>query len=87
MTLQNKKLFSDLAKIAEVLVEEKVTLVSLIGNNIQQTAGLGKKIFDSISDINVRMICLGASRHNFCFLVEEKFGPQCIQRLHKVFIE
>jgi len=87
VTIQNQKLFSDLEEIAEVHVEEKMTLVSLIGNNIQQTAGLGKKIFDAIAEINVRMICLGASRHNFCFLVEEKFGPQCIQRLHKVFIE
>lgn len=86
-TLLNKKLISDLEKIAEVKVEEKLSLISLIGNNINHTPGLAKKIFSTISDINVRMICLGASKHNFCFLVSEEQGELAIQQLHKVFIE
>lgn len=86
-TLLNKKLISDLEKIAEVKVEEKLCLISLIGNNINHTPGLAKKIFSTISDINVRMICLGASKHNFCFLVSEEQGEPAIQQLHKAFIE
>jgi aspartate kinase len=70
-----------------VQVEENLSLVSLIGNNINHTPGLGKAIFDTISDINVRMICLGASKHNFCFLVSEDKGAETIQRLHKKFVE
>lgn len=85
-TLLNKKLISDLALIAEVQVEEKLSLISLIGNNINHTPGLAKKIFDAIPDINVRMICLGASKHNFCFLVAEDQGPKAVQRLHETFI-
>ncbi len=85
-TLHNKKLFSELEKIAEVLVEKDLTLVALIGNNINHTPGLGKKIFEAISDINVRMICLGASRHNFCFLVDANNGAEALTRLHKIFI-
>lgn len=86
-TLLNKKLISDLSEIADVQVEENLSLVSLIGNNINHTPGLGKAIFDTISDINVRMICLGASKHNFCFLVSEDKGAETIQRLHKKFVE
>ncbi|KYG66849.1 lysine-sensitive aspartokinase 3 [Bdellovibrio bacteriovorus] len=86
-TLLNKKLIADLSQFADVQVEEKLTLISLIGNNINHTAGLAKKIFDSISDINVRMICLGASKHNFCFLVAEDQATAAIQKLHKSFIE
>lgn len=86
-TLLNKKLIVDLSQIAEVQVEENLSLVSLIGNNINHTAGLSKKIFETISDINVRMICLGASKHNFCFLVSEAQGALAIQRLHKAFVE
>ncbi|MBO9668225.1 MAG: lysine-sensitive aspartokinase 3 [Bdellovibrio sp.] len=86
-TLLNKKLIADLSEIADVHVEENLSLVSLIGNNINHTAGLGKEIFDTISDINVRMICLGASKHNFCFLVSEDKGPEAVQRLHKKFVE
>lgn len=86
-TLLNKRLIADLSQFADVQVEEKLTLVSLIGNNINHTSGLAKKIFESISDINVRMICLGASKHNFCFLVSEDKATQAIQQLHKNFIE
>jgi aspartate kinase len=85
-TLLNKKLLQELSEIAEVHVEENLSLVSLIGNNINHTPGLSQKIFTTVSDINVRMICYGASKHNFCFLVAEDKGPEAIQRLHKAFI-
>jgi aspartate kinase len=85
-TLLNRDLLLDLEKFAEVQVEENLALVSLIGNNINHTAGLAKKIFDSISDINVRMICLGASKHNFCFMIADSVGAEVINRLHLTFI-
>lgn len=84
--LINKSLLEELAKVAEVQVEDNLSLISLIGNNINHTPGLAKKIFEAISDINVRMICYGASRHNFCFLVDESKGTEVIQKLHKQFI-
>lgn len=86
-TLLNKELISDLEKLAVVQVEENLSLVSLIGNNINHTPGLAKKIFDQISDINVRMICLGASKHNFCFIVDTNQGAEAIKRLHHCFIK
>ncbi|MFS4459043.1 lysine-sensitive aspartokinase 3 [Bdellovibrio sp. HCB2-146] len=86
-TLMNTKLIEDLSKFADVQVEENLCLISLIGNNINHTAGLAKQIFDKIGNINVRMICLGASKHNFCFLVNEDQAVETIQRLHAGFIE
>ena len=85
--LLNKKLVHELSQFAEVQIEENLCLVSVIGNNINHTPGLAKKIFDAVSDINVRMICLGASKHNFCFLVDEAQGANAIQKLHKVFVQ
>lgn len=82
----HKALIEELSKVAEVHVESDLSLVSLIGNNINHTPGLAKRIFEAISDINVRMICYGASKHNFCFLVEEARGAEVIQKLHKQFI-
>ncbi len=87
MKVLTKDLLADLKKFAEVQFEEKLSLVSLIGNNINHTPGIARRIFESIADINVRMICLGASRHNFCFLVSEEQGPEVVRRMHKVFIE
>lgn len=83
----NELLIAELSKVAEVQIEKDLCLVSLIGNNINHTPGLSKSIFESIADINVRMICYGASRHNFCFLVQENQGPEVVQRLHQKFIQ
>lgn len=85
--LQNKQLFKDLEQYAQIEIEDHLTMVSLIGNKINHTPGLAKKIFQAIDDINVRMICLGASRHNFCFLVSDQEGAQALRRLHACFIE
>lgn len=85
--LVNKKMISDLSQFADVQVEEDLSLVSLIGNNINHTPGLSKRIFETIADINVRMICLGASKHNFCFLVSGKDGAEAVKRLHQAFIQ
>lgn len=86
-TLLNRELIADLEVVAAVVVEENLALVSLIGNNINHTPGLAKKIFETIPDINVRMICLGASKHNFCFMIDEMNGSEVIKRLHQTFIE
>lgn len=80
------QLVQDLKQFADVQLENGYSLVSLIGNNINHTPGLAKKIFSAIEDINVRMICLGASKHNFCFLVDATNGEKAIQKLHTEFI-
>lgn len=84
---ENVDLKKQLSEFAEVHLDSGFSLVSLIGNNINQTPGLAKKIFQEIPDINVRMICLGASKHNFCFLVKEEQGEEVVRRIHKTFIE
>ncbi|EQC50515.1 lysine-sensitive aspartokinase 3 [Bacteriovorax sp. DB6_IX] len=85
-TLLNSKIIETLGTLCDVKVEEGLSLVSLIGNDINHTPNLAAKIFNSLEGINVRMICLGASKHNFCFLVKESEATECIQRLHKEFI-
>lgn len=84
--LLDKNLIHELSKFAEVQIEENLSLISLIGNNINHTPGLAHQIFSAIPEINVRMICLGASKHNICFLVKEAHGPETIQRLHELLI-
>lgn len=86
-TLLNEELLSDLKQHAEVEVEQDLALISLIGNKINHTPGLAHRIFESLGEINVRMICLGASRHNFCFLVANGEAHEALKRLHKTFIE
>lgn len=86
-TLDNEALIQDLELLGEVIKERNYSLISLIGNKIHQTAGVGKNIFFALGDINVRMVCLGASDHNFCFVVEDEKADIAITRLHQFFIE
>jgi aspartate kinase len=85
--LAHAELFRDLRELGEVTIEEGFSLVSLIGNGMNHIAGLGVRIFGALDGINVRMICLGASKHNFCFLVQEEVATDVIQRLHRSLIE
>ena len=80
--LLQTELFLDLEKFCEVQVEKDLSLVSIIGNNINHTSGLAQKIFSCIADVNVRMICLGASKHNFCFVINENDGNSVVSKLH-----
>lgn len=85
-TTSNKKFIADLNKIGNVEYEHNYTLVSLIGNEMLQKAGLAKRLFSTISDVNIRLLCLGASPYNFNLLVSNKDGDKTIQCLHKEFI-
>ena len=67
--LINSTVVRELEQLCEVFVEHGLSLVAVVGNNIHQTNGVGTRIFECLSGINVRMICQGASEHNLCFLV------------------
>lgn len=85
-TTLNSDLLEELSSLCDIKIEKDLSLVSLIGNNINHTPGLAARVFKSLGDINVRMICLGASKHNFCFVVNGDCGEESIRRLHGEFI-
>lgn len=90
-TLVNKELLDELRQLGEVKVEEGLSVISLIGSDVNDSPGLAQAIFANLegqdSKIAVRMICQGASRHNFCFLVADRHGPAMVRKLHTRFIE
>ena len=73
---------SELEQLCEVSVEHDLSLVAIIGNNLNDTQGLGSNVFDNINDFNIRMICHGASAHNLCFLVGEQDANTVVEQLH-----
>lgn len=85
-TLTNKKFLADIAQIGSVETELGYTLVSIIGNEMLQHVGLAKRLFSQISDINIRLLCLGASPYNFNILVSNADGDKAIKAIHKEFI-
>lgn len=85
--LEDKYLLKDLERIADVRVDRGLSLVSLVGAEISKTPGLSKSIFSSLSDMNVRMICQGASASNICFLLSSSIASEAVKRLHAHFLE
>lgn len=91
LTLSTDNLLLELQELGKVSIEENISAITLIGNNINKEPGLAGRIFSSLetkdSKIAIRMICQGASKHSFCFLVADKYGEQSVKKLHKQFIE
>ena len=65
--LLNKKLITDLSKFADVQVEENLGLISLIGNNINHTPGLARRIFDADSGYQCANDLSGRQQTQFLF--------------------
>ena len=72
----------ELEQLCEVTVEHGLSLVAVIGNKLNSTSGIGRSIFETIADINIRMICHGASANNLCFLVDEGDANKVVEKLH-----
>lgn len=77
----------ELEELCKVEVEHDLCLVALIGNKMSERKGYAKQVFGTLEDLNLRMICYGASPHNLCFLVNESVAKQAIQKLHSELFE
>lgn len=83
----SQDLLKKLESIADIQVEKDLALIALVGNNLDSTAGVSGPLFNLLNDINIRLICHGASSHNLCFLLKEHDAAEAVKKLHKHFIE
>ena len=75
----------ELKGMANVRWENHKALVCLVGDQIRRRPEIAGQAFRAISDIDVRMICQGASERNISFLVDESRAVEAVQRLHRSF--
>lgn len=75
----------DLSAFCEVDVESGLALVAVIGNHVnyaQEQEGGASRIFNTLADDDLRLICHGASEHNVCFLVNQDSAKQIVKQIH-----
>lgn len=72
-----------LREFSEVSVETGLSLVAVIGNHLHSTRGITGSLFQALEQINMRLICHGASRHNLCFLLQDHEAPAVVKELHQ----
>ena len=71
--------------MANVRWENHKALVCLVGEQVRRRPEIASQAFRAIGDIDVRMICQGASERNISFLVDESRAEEAVQRLHRSF--
>ncbi|NUZ12655.1 lysine-sensitive aspartokinase 3 [Pseudoalteromonas sp. McH1-7] len=76
----------ELGEFCHVTVENNLTLVAMIGSEIQLRQ-CQLNLMDVLSQFNIRLICHGASKHNLCFLVEQQESDQVVQSIHAKLLE
>jgi aspartate kinase len=75
----------ELKGMANVRWENHKALVCLVGEQVRRRPEIAGQAFRAIGDIEVRMICQGASERNISFLVDESRAVEAVERLHRAF--
>jgi aspartate kinase len=76
---------ADLRGVAAVRWENHQALVCLVGEKIRRQPDVASRVFAAVSDMDVRMVCQGASDRTISFLVGESKVEEAVQRLHGTF--
>jgi aspartate kinase len=79
------KIAADLQDVADLRWENHQALVCLVGESIRRQPEIASQVFAAVSDMDVRVLCQGASDRTISFLVEESKVEESVQRLHNLF--
>ena len=79
------RIVEDLQHVADVRWENHKALVCLVGENIRRQPDLASRVFATVSDLDLRVVCQGASERTLSFLVDESKAEESVRRLHSAF--
>ena len=84
-TTHTQHICKELSEFSSVEMEPEQAIVCLVGENIRYTPGVAARVFDSLRDLNIRMISQGASLLNLSIVVAEKDLRHAVESLHTEF--
>ena len=78
-----------LHKIDPIIVENDLSIVALVGDNMKNHQGISGKMFRSLgkNNINIRAIAQGASERNISAVIANKDVKKALNTLHESFFE
>lgn len=82
-----KEIIKELEMFGSIEIDTDQTIVSIVGYHISKTENLLAKVFDSITEIPVRMVSFGGSQHNISILVSHEHKEKTLQLLNKGLFE
>lgn len=77
-----QQILKELEPLGTVETDTDQTIVSIVGNEIAESSDVLKKIFMAISEIPVRMVSYGGSRHNISLLIPSNYKQQTLQLIN-----
>lgn len=78
---------TDLRRLGDLSVEHDHAIVSLIGDGMRETAGIGARFFNTLRTVNVGMVSVGASEVNISIVIAEKDLEEAVGLLHNEFFD
>lgn len=78
-----KAIVKELEPFGNIEVEENHSIVSIVGNEISQTASVLAKLFEALTPVPIRMVSYGGSKHNVSLLIPSASKTQTLQLLNK----
>lgn len=77
-----QQIIKELEPLGTVEVDKDQTIVSIVGNQIADSSEVLKKIFVAMSEIPVRMVSYGGSRHNISLLISSGYKQKALQLIN-----
>ncbi|HEX4958853.1 MAG TPA: aspartate kinase, partial [Lacibacter sp.] len=77
------EIIKELEPFGTIDIDKNMSIVSIVGNEIAKTENVLTKLFDSLSDVPVRMVSYGGSPHNISLLVPSDDRTKTLQALNK----
>lgn len=77
------EIIQELEMYGRIMVDEKQSIISIVGNKIANTQGVLSRIFNSIKTVPVRMVSFGGSQHNISLLVAQEHKEKALRLLHE----
>jgi len=76
-------------KVKPVIVEENLSVVALVGENMKNRHGLSGKMFSALgkNNVNIRAIAQGASERNISAVISKADSKKAVNVLHERFFE
>ena len=74
----------DLSDFAEITVKDGYSIICIVGSELYDNSAHVNKIFTSLSDVPLRMVSMGGSRHNISLLIKTAYKTKALQALNQV---
>lgn len=76
-----------LTSVSEIIIEDQVSLIAVVGHGMQQYHGVSAKLFTAVAQykINVLLSGSGASDLSSYLIVDQKDTRRAITEIHKIF--